>query len=176
MKRVLGVVFAVMTLVGCGASDDAAKSKESAQSGASELAIVYDCSGQEIKVDFDNTVEPQTAQLFFTGKEHTDMILPLVVSASGAKYSDGTVTFWTRQGDATLMMENDGASIACMQQNMTDDEVVIKDTYGNAITPGCKAWFDGCNNCQVGDAGELACTRKYCAPENLQLAQCLEVE
>lgn len=171
MKKLCGVIAAVVLLAGCGAQEDAVVEQE--VSMPSDTAVVYDCQGQEVKADYNNETEPQTAQLFFTGKVHEDMILPLVVSASGAKYSDGTVTFWTHQGEATLMMESDGASIMCTQKNMIDDEKVIMDSNNNTVTPGCTSWFDGCNTCVVNKDGTLGCTKKYCTSEMTQPARCM---
>ena len=28
-----------------------------------------------------------------------------------------------------------------------------RDMYGNCVEPGCRSWFDGCNNCLVGERG-----------------------
>ncbi|MFT4312660.1 MAG: Kazal-type serine protease inhibitor domain-containing protein [Candidatus Woesearchaeota archaeon] len=55
-----------------------------------------------------------------------------------------------------------------------DGEDQFTDAYGNVIPPNCTAWFDGCNNCQVGEDGLLACTLMYC--EVLQEPQCLSYE
>ena len=30
-----------------------------------------------------------------------------------------------------------------------------RDMYGNCVEPGCRSWFDGCNNCLVGERGQL---------------------
>jgi len=40
------------------------------------------------------------------------------------------------------------------------------------IPEGCESWFDGCNNCMVGENGMLACTRMFCAPEMMKPAKC----
>lgn len=49
------------------------------------------------------------------------------------------------------------------------DELVVD---APAIPEGCTNWFDGCNNCMVGEGGMLACTRMFCAPEQMQPAHC----
>ncbi|QQR83477.1 hypothetical protein IPJ72_06860 [Candidatus Peregrinibacteria bacterium] len=51
--------------------------------------------------------------------------------------------------------------------------VGLTDSYGNAVSAACQAWFDGCNNCHVnGDV--MACTKKFCPQESLQPATCLD--
>lgn len=37
-----------------------------------------------------------------------------------------------------------------------------RDQYGNCIDTNCRSWFDGCNTCQIGSNGQLACTEMYC--------------
>ena len=37
-----------------------------------------------------------------------------------------------------------------------------RDMYGNCVEPGCRSWFDGCNNCLVGEHGQLGCTEMFC--------------
>jgi len=37
-----------------------------------------------------------------------------------------------------------------------------RDQYGNCIDTHCRSWFDGCNTCQIGSNGQLACTEMYC--------------
>jgi membrane-bound inhibitor of C-type lysozyme len=172
MKKIFWIMSAVILLAGCSVQKDA--TKEQVTNEPSDMAVIYNCQKQEVKVDFNNAVEPQTAQLFFTGKAHENVILPLVMSASGAKYSDGVITFWTHQGEATLMMESDGKNIVCTQQNMTADESVITDNNGNVVMPGCKTWFDGCNTCTVSEDGKLSCAKKYCASELMQKARCMD--
>jgi len=38
----------------------------------------------------------------------------------------------------------------------------------------CKTYFDGCNNCMVGEGGMLACTRMFCPEEARSQPKCLE--
>jgi hypothetical protein len=42
------------------------------------------------------------------------------------------------------------------------------------IPENCVSWFDGCNNCTVGENGELACTRKFCSPEMMMEPKCTQ--
>lgn len=174
-KKIVGTVVAIVFLVGCGAEQkDDTDSNEEVLS-PSENAVTYNCAEEEVKVDFNNDVEPKTAELFFMAK-NTKLILPNIEAASGAKYSDGDVVFWTHQGEATLAMEGSEQSLNCLEQSITNiDEIV--DENGNTVTVGCRVWFDGCNTCQVGDPGmPMACTRKFCAPEVMEEARCLDDE
>lgn len=52
----------------------------------------------------------------------------------------------------------------------------VIDAYGNVVDGGCSSWFDGCNNCNVGEDGSLGCTRKYCGQESLEEPSCLSYE
>lgn len=115
------------------------------------------------------------ADLFFMAK-NTKLTLPNVEAASGARYSYGDVEFWTHQGAATLVMEGSEQSLNCVEQTAENANELI-DANGNIITAGCKAWFDGCNICQVGEPGKpMACTRKFCAPEVMEEERCLDDE
>ncbi len=42
------------------------------------------------------------------------------------------------------------------------------------IPEGCESWFDGCNNCMVGENGMLACTRMFCSPEMMKEPKCVK--
>lgn len=121
-------------------------------------AIAYDCGGEQIHVDFNNDVEPQTADIYFDDKSQV-LTLPAMEAGSGAKYGNDTVTFWTHQGEATF--EYDGKSLSCTEEVATpgiDGGVAVGD-----IPEGCVSWFDGCNNCSVGEDGvQMACTMMYC--------------
>ncbi len=140
----------------------------------SEDAITYNCQDEIVKVDFLNNKEPQIAQLFFTERNNKNISLPIVPAGSGVKYSDGEVSFWTHQGEATLSMEEPSASIQCViEKDVTTQRTI--DTYGNAIPENCKNWFDGCNSCKFGTGDpSLVCTKKFCAPESIEEAHCLD--
>ena len=47
-------------------------------------------------------------------------------------------------------------------------------TAGDCVDEGCASWFDGCNTCNVGTDGVLACTRMACDPEKRDDAKCLD--
>jgi membrane-bound inhibitor of C-type lysozyme len=44
-------------------------------------------------------------------RESARWVLPLQPSGSGARYRDGTVTFWDHQGEARL--EREGRAVRC---------------------------------------------------------------
>lgn len=63
----------------------------------------------------------------------------------------------------------------------TADEVVAEELVETvsktpAVPENCKSWFDGCNNCIVGEGGLLGCTRMFCPPEAMEEPKCLEFE
>jgi membrane-bound inhibitor of C-type lysozyme len=126
MKKALGLLAAMIVLYGCGADKDDNMTEDT--NTPSDEAIVYMCGAQEVKVDFDNETDPPSAELFFTGKTHEPIMLSLTVAASGAKYSDGEITFWTHPGEAMLMMEgDDGASVKCDQKTLEMDDITASD-------------------------------------------------
>ena len=171
-KKVIGgAMAALIFLVGCGGQEDDVE--ENMVTQPSESAVAYDCEGEDLKADFNNDVEPNTVTIYVAGQE---VSLINVEAASGAKYSDGEVTFWTHQSEAVLSMEDTGASLNCAElKNPAGSESdVIVDENGNTITQGCENWFDGCNNCQVSPDGMLACTRMFCDPMAMQPAKCLD--
>ena len=47
-------------------------------------------------------------------------------------------------------------------------EIVSKEAV---IPDDCATWFDGCNNCVVGEDGVMACTKKACF--EMQNAECV---
>ena len=116
-KKIVGAVAALVFLVGCGAEqkDDVVENEEILS--PSESAVTYNCAGEVVKVDFNNDAEPKTAELFFMAK-NTKLTLPNVEAASGARYSDGDVVFWTHQDGATLAMEGAEQSLNCMEESI----------------------------------------------------------
>lgn len=61
-------------------------------------AFYLSSAGERLTARFDIKARKVTVER--PGKK--TRILPLAVSASGARYSDGTMTFWEHQGTATL--------------------------------------------------------------------------
>lgn len=52
----------------------------------------------------------ESAEIFAGGQTYT---LPLAISASGARYSNGTVEYWEHQGEATLNGAQGGPYTHC---------------------------------------------------------------
>ena len=62
--------------------------------------FAYDCGGFAFRVE----VAKERALLFLPGRTVT---LPAAPSASGAKYSDGSTTFWSKGDDASLAVDGE---------------------------------------------------------------------
>ncbi len=70
--------------------------------GSNVIDVTYACAdGVTIEAVFDNDAQTVTVTL-----PDGTLELPQVVSASGARYSDGTTTFWTK-GDGAFVQVND---------------------------------------------------------------------
>jgi membrane-bound inhibitor of C-type lysozyme len=71
-------------------------------------AVRYRCDdGQDVLATFIK-IDPPVARIERAGMR---WILPLRISASGARYSEGSVTFWEQQGQARLEVE--GHAVTC---------------------------------------------------------------
>ena len=77
--------------------------------GASTINARFTCDKLTVSVSFESS-EPSRAVLSMPGRT---MTLPQVVAASGARYSDGTTTFWNKGREATF--ELDGRSRHCVE-------------------------------------------------------------
>jgi putative lipoprotein len=62
--------------------------------------FAYDCAGFAFRVE----VAKERALLFLPGR---NMTLPATPSASGAKYSDGSTTFWSQGDEASLDVDGE---------------------------------------------------------------------
>lgn len=51
-----------------------------------------------------------------------------------------------------------------------------EDMARTQVPENCELWFDGCNNCMVGENGDLACTRKFCSPEMMMEPKCTQLK
>ncbi|MNX82998.1 lysozyme inhibitor [compost metagenome] len=81
------------------------QAKESRQSESAPETFVFRCAGtSSVSVHY----EPEVAVLRLSDRE---VRLPQVLSGSGARYSDGKTTFWTK-GD-TARLELDGQEFEC---------------------------------------------------------------
>ena len=178
MKKVLCILAVFTFLLGCNGQLPKNNANDAPQK-IEQTTVIYDCQGEQIQAVFKNDEVLPVVQLTFIGRENMAIILTNSRSASGAKYSNGNTMFWTHQGEAMLSMEDTGQNLKCRTADTgratTKSELV--DANGNSIDPRCKAWFDGCNICQVLKGGlQVACTRKYCPPEAIQPPRCLDGE
>ncbi|MBO9541192.1 MliC family protein [bacterium] len=97
-KGAAGVLLVALVL-GCN------QAKESRQTESAPETFVFRCAGtSSVSVHY----EPEVAVLRLSDRE---VRLPQVVSGSGARYSDGKTTFWTK-GD-TARLEVDGHAFEC---------------------------------------------------------------
>jgi membrane-bound inhibitor of C-type lysozyme len=90
-------------------ASDTAQSSE----GAGQIAVTFACA-DDVAIDavFDNASD----NVILTMNDET-LTLPHVESGSGAKYSDGTTTFWTK-GDEAFVQVNDETVISdCVAQS-----------------------------------------------------------
>jgi len=110
--KVLGIVLVTVALSGCGGQQKDDNKQEVVT--PSDNAITYDCDGEIVKADFNNDVEPPTATIYIVDK-NVSMTLPSGQTGSGARYTDGTVTFWTHQGEATLSTTQSGDTLTCKE-------------------------------------------------------------
>jgi membrane-bound inhibitor of C-type lysozyme len=86
----------------------AAAPAASTDTPASAREARYRCDdGRDLRAAFDR-IDPPRARVERDGAR---WILPLQRSASGARYSDGAVTFWEHQGEARLEMP--GRAVTC---------------------------------------------------------------
>ena len=93
------------------AKPKAAKPAEAAATDAAEV-FTYVCpGGKTFSVSYD---EGFTAATVKSGADTYK--LPAVISASGARYSDGKVEFWEHQGEAMLNGTPGGDSGSCPQK------------------------------------------------------------
>ncbi|MGB0867471.1 MAG: hypothetical protein ACPGSC_13250 [Granulosicoccaceae bacterium] len=47
-------------------------------------------------------------------------------------------------------------------ETANDSSAQMKMAGKQVIPEGCISWFDGCNNCKVGENGAMACTKMAC--------------
>jgi peptidoglycan-N-acetylglucosamine deacetylase len=69
----------------------------------------------------------------------------------------------------------EGVPMACTMQcvqvcEFTKEEVNEEEN----ILENCETYFDGCNDCMVGENDMLACTRKFCSDEMMREPKCLK--
>ena len=68
---------------------------EAADAG-NQISVTWDCDGTMIPVRF------MQDTVLVDLPDGTAVTLPIAISASGSRYSDGTVTYWEHQGTARI--------------------------------------------------------------------------
>ena len=90
-------ILATVMLAGC--NPERSPSQDEGASGTAVASpYTYTCSDLRFTARF----EAETAVLTFPDRE---LRLPQVLSGSGARYSDGTTTFWIKGDEATLEID-----------------------------------------------------------------------
>jgi len=109
--RVRGVLacVAALCLAGCGAGEQPAPAGAAARADAGvtqapRTVLAYDCQGQYVVAE----LSADHAWVFLPG---ATVKLPREVSASGERYADQGVVFWTKGDEA--MLEQQGARVNC---------------------------------------------------------------
>jgi membrane-bound inhibitor of C-type lysozyme len=120
MTKLFAVFAALVILTGCGGQDDVVVNEDQKMEGV----VTYDCQGEIVVADFNNSVSPNTAQISFSDRDHAPIILTHVESASGAKYVAGNIIFWTQQNEATLSMDDMDSNLSCIASDESEADVM----------------------------------------------------
>jgi len=113
LKKALALFLALAASAGaCGPQVD--QTGDARASGASDAgraeppshAFAFDCGEERVVVEYRGVEE------IFLFLPDTTLTLPHVRSESGAKYSEGAITFWSRGEEAFL--ERDGQMVNCV--------------------------------------------------------------
>lgn len=112
------VALAGLALVGCNApagddvttADDTMTADETMTDGD---MVVFNCPGGEtITAQFVGTEEAVV-----TLPDQAPITLPTTEAASGARYSDGTTTFWNKGDEALVEVDDEIVLSECQSQN-----------------------------------------------------------
>jgi membrane-bound inhibitor of C-type lysozyme len=116
---VVTVALAGLALVGCNApaDNDVAATDDTMTADETMTAdgdmVVFDCPGGEtITAQFIGTEEAVV-----TLPDQAPMTLPATEAASGARYSDGTTTFWNKGDEALVEVDDEVVLSECQSQN-----------------------------------------------------------
>ncbi|UCD67964.1 MAG: MliC family protein [Betaproteobacteria bacterium] len=102
VNRLYGLIAVLLLLAGCSSGEDSAvlgaapADAQSIAPGRDGTTYVYECDDQSV---FTARVEGEKAWLFLRSGT---ISLPHVEAASGAKYSDGKTTYWSKGESAAL--------------------------------------------------------------------------
>jgi membrane-bound inhibitor of C-type lysozyme/uncharacterized membrane protein len=128
-----GVVFAAVVLAACGSprSADITEPKE-AQPSTPPIVARFDCDTLALTATFHED------DVVIEVPEQRALTLPHVVSASGARYSNGTDTFWNKGREATF--ERHGRTETCRERREPWQEAADRGVDFRAVgqEPG---WF-----------------------------------
>ncbi len=103
MRRLL-LIPLLLSALGCGSETPATEDRRSAPQPAFPIDARFECDGLIVPVTF---YQDRAALTLAEG----EVTLPQAVSASGARYTDGRVTFWNKGSEATL--ESSGTTRTC---------------------------------------------------------------
>lgn len=140
-----GAVFvSLLLMAACSAGEKSAEDRgtadepvaQSAESQAdSAWTVAYDCEdGSYVVAQFRQATDD--VWLFLPSKT---VLLPHVPAASGARYSDGTYTIWSKGREARVGRE-DGGSVSCVENRrrsiIEDAKLRGVDYWGTGNEPG----------------------------------------
>lgn len=104
--------LASLALVGCTTSPDAEPEAMEPEMDTTSTTATFQCPGGEtIDAEFVGTEE-----VVVTLPDQEAMTLPQVESASGARYSDGTTTFWNKGDEAMVEVDGEVVLSECVAQ------------------------------------------------------------
>lgn len=78
------------------AQDEAVDAGVEAAEAGNQQTVTWDCDGQMIPALF------MDGAVLLDLPDGTSVTLPIAMSGSGARYTDGTVTYWEHQGTARI--------------------------------------------------------------------------
>ncbi|MEO1068940.1 MAG: MliC family protein, partial [Cyanobacteria bacterium J06638_6] len=116
---IVAVALIGLAMAGCATTPDTSVSDDTTTPDdamvtddpmATDKTVVFDCpDGETITAQFTDTQEA-----IVTLPDQDPVTLPIAESASGARYSDGTTTFWNK-GDEALVEVDDAVVLSGCQ-------------------------------------------------------------
>lgn len=105
MMRIIllsGAIAILATLTGCSGSGN------SSAEAPALLTVRYHCAeGQEVIVDYDNSDPDKSVAYVQLSPENPEKVrMNITISASGARYTDGKLVWWTK-GKTAFLTEAD---------------------------------------------------------------------
>jgi putative lipoprotein len=137
LKDVCVLIAGIVMLVGCGSStsppqETATPAKEPVAPSKAPIVARFDCDTLALTATFHDD------RVVIEVPEQRPLTLPHAVAASGARYSDGTNTFWNKGREATL--ERHGRTEMCRERREPWQEAADRGVDFRAVgqEPG---WF-----------------------------------